>query len=100
LKRPSFVLAAAFAAFASTPASAVDPTGIPQCDDLLNRYESCASQLPADRVHKAQIELLEGSVSIRAAAGDPKLRGELESYCGARFDQMKREGDIKECMAK
>lgn len=85
---------------AATPAFAVDPTGVPQCDALLKRYESCSSQLPPKQVHAAQKELLEGAMSMRAAGGDPKLRPDLERYCVDRFEQMKKDSDIKECMSK
>ena len=84
----------------ATPALAVDPTGIPQCDELLKRYESCSSLLPKDRMHAAQIELLKGAMVIRAEADDQKRRPDLERYCADRFERMKQEGDIKDCMAK
>ena len=87
-------------AFAATPAFAVDPTGIPQCDALLKRYESCSGLLPPKQVHAAQKELLDGAMGMRAAAGDPKLRPDLERYCADTFERMKKEGDIKECMSK
>jgi hypothetical protein len=92
-----FVLALLLAA---TPAFAVDPTGVPQCDALLKRYEACSGQLPPQQVHAAQKELLDGAVGIRAAATDPSKRPDLERYCADRFELMKRESDIKECMSK
>jgi len=92
-----FVLALLLAA---TPAFAVDPTGVPQCDALLKRYEACSGQLPPRQVHAAQKELLDGAVGIRAAATDPSKRPDLERYCADRFELMKRESDIKECMSK
>ena len=70
-----------FALFTVSPAFAMDPTGVPQCDALLKRYEECSSLLSKDRVHAAQKELLEGVVSIRANAGDPKIRPDIERYC-------------------
>ncbi len=94
------VVAFGFALFAASPAFAVDPTGVPQCDALLKRYEECSSLLSKDRVHAAQRELLEGAVSIRANAGDPKLRPDLERYCVDTFERMKKESEIKDCMAK
>jgi hypothetical protein len=97
VKRLSLVL---LAALAITPARAVDPTGVPQCDELLKRYETCSSLLPKDRVHAAQVELLEGATSIRASSADPKLRPDMERYCADTFERMKRESDIKDCMAK
>ncbi|MGA8169478.1 MAG: hypothetical protein WB816_01365 [Methylocystis sp.] len=89
-----------FTLLAVSPASAMDPTGIPQCDALLKRYEECSSLLPKERVHAAQKELLEGAVSIRANSADPKLRPDLERYCVDTFERMKKESDIKDCMAK
>ncbi len=86
--------------FAATPAFALDPTGLPQCDALLKRYEACSGQLSPRQVHAAQKELLDGAMGIRAAAADPSKRADLERYCADRFEQMKRESDIKECMSK
>lgn len=86
--------------FAATPALGMDPTGIPQCDALLKRYEACSVQLPPKQVHAAQKELLDGAMGMRAAAGDPKLRPDLERYCADTFERMKKESDIKECMSK
>jgi hypothetical protein len=83
-----------------TPAFAVDPTGVPQCDALLQRYEACASTLPGERAHAARREVADGATSIRAAGNDPKLRSDLERYCADTFARMKTEGDIKECMAQ
>ena len=94
------VIALGFALFAAFPALAVDSTGIPQCDALLKRYEECSSLLSKDRVHAAQKELLEGAVSIRANAADPKVRPDLERYCVDTFERMKKESEIKDCMAK
>ncbi|PPD00215.1 MAG: hypothetical protein CTY36_10285 [Methylocystis sp.] len=85
---------------AATPAFAVDPTGVPQCDALLKRYEACSGQLPPSQVHDAQKELLDGAVGIRSAATDPAKRPDLERYCADRFELMKRASDIKDCMSK
>jgi hypothetical protein len=87
-------------AFAVTPAFAVDPTGIPQCDALLQRYESCSSLLPPKQVHAAQKELLDGAMGMRAVANNAKIRPDLERYCTDTFERMKKEGDLKECMSK
>lgn len=95
----TYRLALAFL-FAAMPAFAADSTGIPQCDALLERYEACSGQLPPRQVHAAQKELLDGAMGIRAAAADPAKRADLERYCADRFEQMKRESDIKECMSK
>jgi len=89
-----------FALFTASPALAVDPTGVPQCDALLTRYEECSSLLSKDRVHAAQKELLEGAVSIRANAANQKVRPDLERYCVDTFERMKKESEIKDCMAK
>ena len=94
------VFAIAFVLGLLTPAWAVDPTGVPQCDALLRRYETCSGQLPPKQVHAAQKELLEGALSIRANAANPALRPDLERYCVDTFERMKIEGDIKDCMAQ
>jgi hypothetical protein len=85
---------------AATPAHAVDPTGIPQCDALLKRYEACSSLLSPKQVHAAQKELLDGAMGMRAVAEDPTKRPDLERYCSDTFERMKKESDIKECMSK
>jgi hypothetical protein len=94
-----FRLACLFA-FAVTPAFAVDPTGIPECDALLKRYEACSSLLTPKQVHAAQKELLDGAMGMRAAASDPTKRADLARYCTDTFEQMKKASDIKDCMAK
>jgi hypothetical protein len=94
------VVVLGFVLLVSSPALAMDPTGVPQCDALLKRYEECSSLLPKERVHAAQKELLESAVSIRANAEDPKIRPDLERYCADTFERMKKESDIKDCMAK
>ena len=90
----------AAALFLATPALAVDPTGIPICDRLLERYEKCTIELPPARVHAAQKELLEGAMSLRANAANPELRPSLESFCADTFEAMKASSDIKACMSK
>ncbi len=84
----------------ATPAFAVDPTGVPQCDALLKKYEACSSLLTPKQVHAAQKELLDGAMGMRAAATDPAKRADLERYCADTFERMKKESDIKDCMAK
>ncbi len=86
--------------FAVTPAFAVDPTGIPECDALLKRYEACSSQLSRKQVHAAQKELLDGAMGMRAVANDPAKRADLARYCTDTFEQMKKASDIKDCMSK
>ena len=86
-------------AMSVAPAAAVDLTGIPQCDALLQRYEGCSSQLPALQARAAQRELLEGAVSLRASANNPKLRPNLERFCADVFEKMKTQSDIKACMS-
>lgn len=87
-------------AFFASSASALEPTGVSQCDALLKRYEACSIKLTGKNVLAAQREILEGAVSIRQAAVDPKLRPDLERYCADRFEQMKKDSEIKECMAQ
>lgn len=87
-------------ALVATPAFAVDPTGVPQCDALLKKYEACSSLLSPKQVHAAQKELLDGAMGMRAAATDPTKRADLERYCADTFERMKKESDIKDCMAK
>jgi hypothetical protein len=93
-------IALAFTVFASTSAFAVDATGLPECDQLLKRYETCATELPPPKVHAAQKEILEASVSLRAQANDLKKRMDLERFCTDTFAKMKTQSDIKDCMSK
>lgn len=83
-----------------SPAFAVDPTGIPECDALLKRYEECTAELPPAKVHAAQKELLDGAMSLRANASDPKLRPTLERFCADTLEAMKAQSAIKACMSK
>ena len=87
-------------AFAATPAFAVDPTGIPECDAFLKRYEACSSLLARKQVHAAQRELLDAAMGMRAASSDPAKRADLVRYCNDTFEQMKKASNIKDCMAK
>jgi len=87
-------------ALAATPALAVDSTGIDSCDAFLKRYETCATQLPTKKqIHDAQMEMLQGALTIRGAAADPAMKADLDKFCKDRFETMKKAGDIKECMA-
>jgi hypothetical protein len=86
--------------FVATPAFAVDPTGIPECDTLLHRYEACSGQLTKKQVHAAQKELLDAAMGMRAASNDPAKRADLVRYCNDTFEQMKKTSDIKECMSR
>jgi len=87
-------------ALAVTPALAVDPTGIPECDALLHRYEACSGELKPKQVHAAQKELLDAAMGMRAVSADPAKRADLVRYCNDTFEQMKKSSDIKECMSK
>lgn len=94
----SLRLACLLVFLAPAPALAMDPTGIPECDALLKRYEECSAQLPPAKIHAAQKELLEGAVSLRANADNPNLRPTLEKYCADTFALMKSHSDISGCM--
>lgn len=83
-----------------TPAFAVDPTNIPECDALLHRYEACSGQLKPKQVHAAQKELLDAAMGMRAAAADPTKRADLVRYCNDTFEQMKKQSDIAACMSQ
>lgn len=87
-------------ALSVTPAFAVDPTGIPECDALLHRYEACSGQLKPKQVHEAQKELLDAAMGMRAASADPTKRVDLIRYCNDTFEQMKKQSDIKDCMSQ
>jgi len=92
-------LAVLVAAFFATPAFAVDPTGVPECDAFLKRYEACSGKLSTDRVHSAQKELLDAAIGMRAAGQDPNARPDLARYCSDTFARMKKEGLLTECMS-
>jgi hypothetical protein len=88
-----------FAVVLATPAFAVDPTGVPECDAFLKRYEACSGKLSTDRVHAAQKELLDAAMGMRAAGQDPKARPDLVRYCADTFARMRKEGLLTECMS-
>lgn len=96
MKRVVVALALLFA----TPAFAVDPTGVPECDALLKKYEGCTIELPPKKVHDAQKELLDAAMGMRAGAQNPAARADLVRYCNDTYEQMKKASDIKECMSK
>lgn len=84
----------------SSPAFAVDPTGIPECDAFLHKYEACSIGLKPKQVHAAQKELLDAAMGMRAASSNPSQRADLARYCNDTYEQMKKASDIKDCMSK
>ncbi|MDE2579644.1 MAG: hypothetical protein KGL46_12605 [Hyphomicrobiales bacterium] len=80
------------------PAMAMDPTGISECDKLINAYEACSARLPRERVHAAQIEIVESQQNFSAGARDAHLRPLMAQFCKTRLNDMKIKGDLTACM--
>ena len=93
------VVVLGFALFAASPALAMDPTGVPQCDALLKRYEECSSPLPKDRVHAAQRDCWRAP---SAFAPTPPTRSSARprALLHGHLRAHEEESDIKDCMAK
>jgi hypothetical protein len=81
------VMAAAFAC-AATGAMAQD-TGIPVCDDFYKQYEACiTTKMPEAQRATFKQQLDSARAQIRAAAGNPGARAQLEQSCQMQKTQM------------
>lgn len=83
------VLVAVFLSIASA-AVAVEPVGVPACDEFLTKYEVCLS----DKVPSAQQNTFKGQIeqmrtSWTELAKNPQTKPTLESACKISADQMK-----------
>lgn len=84
----------------SLPAYAVDPTGIPECDVMLNKYESCGLNILVGG-EKRQFEnaILESAMSFRASASNDQQRAALVQLCTDTMRSLKTtETKFKVCM--
>ncbi len=82
------------------PAYAVDPTGIPECDTMLNKYESCGLNILVGG-EKRQFEnaILESAMSFRASASNEQQRAALVQLCTDTMQSLKTtETKFKACM--
>jgi len=84
----------------SGKAFAVDPTGIPECDEFLTRYESCGLEVltggPKLSFEKA---IQESAMSFRAAAGNEEQRKAITQVCADTHKALKEnETPFKTCM--
>jgi hypothetical protein len=84
----------------SGSAYAVDPTGIPECDDFLTKYETCGLEVlsggPKLNFEKA---ILESGMSFRASASNEQQRAAIVQVCTDTLKALKtNETPFKDCM--
>jgi len=74
------------------PPAARRSTGVPECDEFLNRYEDCVRQRFPDAAFRATAEqhLDQLRASWRTQAADPSARPSLASACVAMADAAKK----------
>jgi len=89
-----------FSLCATGEALAVDPTGIPECDDFLTRYEACGLEVlsggPKLSFEKA---IQESAMSFRASAGNEEQRKAIVQVCADTHKALKaNETPFKACM--
>jgi hypothetical protein len=64
------------------PAFAADPTGIPECDAFLSKYEACGLQILAGGEKLAfEKTIMESVMSARASAESPATRAAIVQLC-------------------
>jgi len=82
------------------PAYAVDPTGIPECDSFLTKYESCGLEvLTGGEKRQFETAILESAMSFRASASNEDQRAALVQLCKETFKSlMTNETPFKQCM--
>jgi len=93
----TFVL---FSLAASGQAFAVDPTGIPECDNFLSQYETCGLEVltggPKLSFEKA---IQESAMSFRASASNEEQRKAITQVCIDTHKALKEnETPFKTCM--
>jgi len=86
----------------TVPAFAVDPTGIPECDDFLGKYESCGLEvLTGGEKRQFETAILESAMSFRASASNDQQRAALVQLCKDTLQSLKtNETPFKLCMNK
>ncbi len=86
----------------TAPAFAVDPTGIPECDEFLGKYESCGLEiLTGGEKRQFETAILESAMSFRASASNEQQRGALVQLCKDSLQSLKvNETPFKLCMSK
>jgi hypothetical protein len=84
----------------SLPAFAADPTGIPECDAFLKKYEACGLQIMAGAEKLAfEKTIMESTMSARASAESPETRAAIVQLCTDSFKALKtNETPFKVCM--
>jgi hypothetical protein len=82
------------------PAFAVDPTGIPECDAFLNRYEACGLQiLTGGEKLGFEKTIMESSMSARASVDNPEMRASIVKLCIDSYAALKvNDTPLKACM--
>ncbi len=84
----------------SLPAFAADPTGIPECDAFLSKYEACGLQILAGGAKLAfERTIMESVMSARASAGNPDQRAAIVALCTESAKAFKvNDTPYKDCM--
>jgi hypothetical protein len=95
-----FLAALPIWAVLALPAYAADPTGIPECDEFLSKYESCGLEILSggDRL-SFEKTILESVMSARASAGNPQTHASIVQLCTDTYKALKtNETPFKACM--
>jgi hypothetical protein len=84
----------------SFPVFAADPTGIPECDAFLSKYEACGLQMFAGGEKLAfEKTIVESVMSARASADNPEARTAITKLCVETDKALKaNETPFKVCM--
>ncbi len=84
----------------SLPAFAADPTGIPECDAFLTKYEACGLQMLTGGEKLAfEKTIMESTMSARASADNPEMRASIVKLCIDTAEALKNnDTPFKACM--
>ncbi len=84
----------------SLPAFAADPTGIPECDAFLNKYEACGLQiLTGGEKIGFEKTIMESTMSAKASADNPEMRASILKLCVDSYAALKvNDTPLKACM--
>jgi|GEM_PF-1277767 len=100
MRLPQFLAIFAIGFGMPLSAFAADPTGIPECDAFLSRYEACGLQM-LKGAEKLAFEktIMESVMSAKASVSNPDMRASIVHLC-ADTDQALKTNDtpFKACM--
>jgi hypothetical protein len=102
MRLPLFLSVLPIISALTAPAFAVQPTGIPECDDFLGKYESCGLEiLTGGEKRQFETAILESAMSFRVSSTDEKQRAALVQLCKDTLQSLKtNETPFKACMTK